>query len=144
MTASFSWIGYLVLYGGVAADGMRTSCSDVLFFRCHRIQSIIRRAVTRIPKIVPRTMLAISPPWKTEEVLAVDGVEVDDWGMVEDVRVFAKVERVEDDGINIDVVDDEKLVRAFWFHVTALGCVGSWLIVKIGPKIFWWLPSGSM
>ncbi len=102
-------------------------------------------------------MLAISPPWKAEEVLAVDGVEVDGWGIVEDVRVFAKVERIVDDGAVVnadgvdidvacwdDVVDSEELVRAFWFHVTALGCVGSWLIVKIVPITFWWLPSGSI
>ena len=37
-------------------------------------------------------------------------------------------------------VDDES---AFWFHVMALGWVGSWLIWKMLPVIFWWLLSGS-
>jgi len=88
--------------------------------------------------------------------LAVDEVNVGGWGMVEDVTVFDRDERVVDDGEVVgangvdvdaacwdDVVDGEELVRAFWFHVTALGCAGSWLIVKIVPVIFWWLPSGS-
>lgn len=38
---------------------------------------MIRRAATRIPRIVPRTMLAMEPSRKAEEVLEVDGVEVD-------------------------------------------------------------------
>lgn len=129
----------------------------LFFCRLLRNQKIKRAVTKTIPRIVPRVMLAITPPWEAdddEDVAGAGGVVDGDgraigWrsGIVdgdEAVVVAAAIVGfdVADDNAAVDGNEDED-DKAFKFHVIALGCTGSCLTSNIVPVIFTRLPTGS-